>query len=105
MSAVGGATSLAQRKLRAGQRLFIGVFGHDVTEETRQLALHGAGRVESPGAIHDGERVEHLVRTVVPHDDLPGALLVDLGRQHGERPPRAPRAGEEGALDFDCCRW
>lgn len=37
MSATGGATSLAERKRRAGQRLFIGVFGHDVTDETRRI--------------------------------------------------------------------
>ena len=47
MSATGDSTSLADRKRRAGQRLFIGVFGHDVTDETRRLVaeLQPAGFV------------------------------------------------------------
>jgi beta-N-acetylhexosaminidase len=53
MSATGDGTSLAERKRRAGQRLFIGVFGHDVTDETRRLVAE----VQPAGFVIFGRNV------------------------------------------------
>ncbi len=89
MSAVGEQTTLAERKRRAGQRLFIGLQGYAVTDELRKVVaeLQPAGfvlfarNVAEPGQVRELNReLADLVR-----DDSPALLAVD---QEGGRVQR-----------------
>ncbi len=89
MNATGATTSLAQRKRRAGQRLFIGVFGHDVTNETRRLVaeVQPAGFVlfgRNVAAPHQVADLNRALCELVP-DTHPALIAVD---QEGGRVAR-----------------
>jgi beta-N-acetylhexosaminidase len=87
--AMGEMTSLEERKRRAGQRLFIGLFGHAVTDELRALVqeIRPAGfvlfarNVVEPGQVAELNR--ELGSLVDPH--APAIIAVD---QEGGRVAR-----------------
>ena len=89
MIAIGEQTSLAERKRRAGQRLFIGLFGHAVSDDLRRVAaeMRPAGfvlfarNVVEPGQVADLNRA--LGDLADPH--APAIIAVD---QEGGRVAR-----------------
>jgi beta-N-acetylhexosaminidase len=85
MSATGEATSLADRKRRAGQRLFIGVFGHDVTDETRRLVaeLQPAGFVIFARNVVDPRQVAELNRALCELAPSTHPALISVDQEGG----------------------
>lgn len=87
--AVGEQTTLAERKRRAGQRLFIGLQGHAVSEDLRKLVaeLQPSGFVLFARNVAEPAQVRELNRelaSLVP-DSAPAFLAVD---QEGGRVQR-----------------
>lgn len=87
--ATGDTTSLADRKKRAGQRLFIGVFGHAVDDDTRRLVaeIQPAGFVIFGRNVAEPAQVLELNRELMSlvDDHRPALISVD---QEGGRVAR-----------------
>ncbi len=89
VTAVGDATSLADRKRRAGQRLVIGVSGHTVTDDERRLIrdLRPAGFILFARNVAEPAQVRELNRELASLVD-PGAPAIRTIDQEGGRVQR-----------------
>jgi len=93
IEAVGEATTLADRKVRAGQRMLIGLHGHSVTDDVRRLVaeVRPAGFILFARNVAEPAQVLELNRELAslcdPH--YPALLTVD---QEGGRVQRVREA-------------
>jgi len=85
MSATGESTSLADRKRRAGQRLFVGIAGPGLTDdERRRLALiRPAGFVLFARNVDDPAQVRELARELSSLADEHRPALLSLDQEGG----------------------
>jgi beta-N-acetylhexosaminidase len=83
--ALGDQTSLADRKRRAGQRMFIGIFGHAVDEDARKLIaeLQPAGFVIFARNVAEPAQVLDLNRELASLVDAHRPALISVDQEGG----------------------
>lgn len=85
VTAVGEATSLADRKRQAGQRLYIGFAGPKVDDDLRRLVreIQPAGFVLFKRNVEDPEQVRELNRELVSLSDRARPALIAVDQEGG----------------------
>lgn len=85
VTAVGEMTSLWDRKLRAGQRLVIGISGHEVTEDERKLIreLRPAGFILFARNVAEPAQVRELNRELASLVDPAHPALLTVDQEGG----------------------